>query len=359
VNEIATCSVCGGSGVVAPGSPGDEQTLADRDQTASDQDQTWSDHDQSASDRDQRSADEDQRASDEDLAAGGDKDTHDRAAAARARTKLDREHMAHLRDETAVKRVESSADRDLTADERDRMAEARDRLARRRDGQDAPGDVDEDDDILLRAERLRASAATDRAKAAEDRSRAAVDRKEAALEREQAYQAQDHARRTLVAAATDELTGAWTRKVGLATITREIERAGRTGGNLVLAFIDVDHLKEVNDTEGHPAGDTLLHLVAETMKASVRPYDVIVRYGGDEFLCAMPNLTLDTARDRMKDVTAALAEGKTGHSIAFGLATYEPGEGLDALIGRADADLLKTRSSDKSRGKSRTSGDTT
>lgn len=351
VTEIVTCPVCGGSGVVDPVSvPADERTLRDReetssghDQTSSDQDQTWSDHDQTASDRDRQSSEDDQRASDEGFAAGADARTHERTTSARARAASDRATVSGLRDETAEKRLKAAEDRDRAAEIRDRGAEGRDRLARLHDLED---DTDaSDDDILFRAERDRARAAADRAKAADDRSRATADRKEAAREREEARRASAEARYNLVIAATDELTGAWTRKFGLADVAREIERARRTGGKLMLAFIDVDGLKEVNDKQGHPAGDGLLRLVVQTLKTNVRPYDVIVRYGGDEFLCAMPDLTRAAAKDRMEKIAAALTASDTQHSITFGLAEHEPADGLQDLISRADADLLEARSS--------------
>lgn len=344
VNKTMTCPVCGGSGRVdqRPGPP-DDQTLADRDQTAGDQDQTWSDHDQTGSDRDQRSADEDQQASDADAAAGGDQATHQRTTSARDRTSRDREDVSRLRDETSAERFATSEDRDEAAELRDRAAEGRDELAYL---ENLPYDSDASvEDILLRAERDRARAATDRADAAADRSRAAADREEAARERAEAERAQAEARHSLVLAATDELTGALTRKFGLAGVARELERARRTGGRLVLAFIDVDGLKEVNDMQGHVGGDELLRLVAETLKANVRTYDVIVRYGGDEFLCAMPDLTRAAARERLEKITATLTAADKGHSITFGLAEHAPGGGLQELVARADADLLQARHS--------------
>lgn len=79
------------------------------------------------------------------------------------------------------------------------------------------------------------------------------------------------------------------------------------------------------------------------MRANTRPYDVIVRYGGDEFVCAMPNCTRVGARDRMKRVAAALSVADQHHSIGFGLAEHEPGESLEDLIRRADTDLLEER----------------
>jgi PleD family two-component response regulator len=89
----------------------------------------------------------------------------------------------------------------------------------------------------------------------------------------------------------------------------------------------------------------LLHRVVETVKAHVRPYDVIVRYGGDEFLCAMPNLGKTGARRRLTRITALLTAAGDGHSITFGLAECQPDEGLQEVISRADDDLLKTRRS--------------
>jgi diguanylate cyclase (GGDEF)-like protein len=344
MTEVA-CPTCGGSGSIAdPVSEGtDDGTLRDRNQTSSDQDQTWSDHDQTASERDQRSADEDQTASDDDFAAGSDPVIHERTTAARERTSRDREAVSHLRDETSAERVETADDRDRSAELRDRGAENRDRLARLHDVQD---DTDAGkEDILLRAERDRARAATDRAKAADDRTRAAADRAEAVTQRAEAQHARAEARHNLELASTDDLTGARSRKFGLVELGREIERSRRTGETLTLAFIDVDGLKGVNDTYGHPAGDRLLHLVAETVRANVRPYDVIVRYGGDEFLCAMPNLNRAGAKRRMNTISAVLRAVNDAHSITFGLAECEPADGIKEFIGRADEDLLNARRS--------------
>jgi diguanylate cyclase (GGDEF)-like protein len=233
-----------------------------------------------------------------------------------------------------------------TAEDRDRLAESRDRHAERRDvraGSDVLSDDATNEDILLRAERDRARAAADRAKAADDRSRASADRHEAAQDRAEATRANAEARQNLVLAATDEVTGAWTRKFGLAGVAREIERAHRTGGRLTVAFIDVDGLKTVNDELGHAAGDRVLKLVVETLRSNLRPYDVIVRYGGDEFVCAMPNLSVAAARERMDRMATLLAAANEGHSITFGLAEHEPADGVAELISRADAGLLEIR----------------
>jgi diguanylate cyclase (GGDEF)-like protein len=320
-----------------------DQTWSDRDQTGSDQDQTWSDHDQTGSASDQRSADEDQHAADDDFAAGGDAVTYHRSALARERSSRDRAAVSVLRDESAAARLRTAEERDRAAALRDRGAEGRDALARLHDLQD---DADASrEDILLRAKRDRARAAADRAKAADDRRRAAADREEAARERAEALRNRAESADNLKLATTDELTGAWTRKFGLEEVSRELERAHRTGATLVLAFIDVDGLKQVNDSQGHLAGDALLRLVGEILRANVRPYDVIVRYGGDELVCAMPNLTGPEARARFKTIAAALTAIDAEHSITFGLAEAEPADSLQALIARADADLLEARRS--------------
>ena len=358
----STCAYCGAEFALGATAETDDraasdrdQGASDRDQIASDQDQTWSDHDQTASERDQRSADEDQHAADDELAAGGDAIAYHRSALARERAGRDRDAVAVLRSESAAARLATASDRDRAAELRDRGAEGRDALARLHDLQDDTTASRED--ILLRAERDRARAAADRAKAADDRARAAADRARAAADRDhatreraEALQARTESADTLKLAATDELTGAWTRKLGLEEVSHELERAHRTGAGLALAFVDVDGLKAVNDSRGHLAGDALLRLLGETLRANVRPYDVIVRYGGDELLCAMPNLSAREAKARFETIAAALAAADANHSITFGLAEAEAADTLQELIARADADFLEAR-------RSRTSSD--
>jgi diguanylate cyclase (GGDEF)-like protein len=337
--ELPSCSSCGAelAGVTSER----DQTLSDHDQTASDEDQTWSDHDQTASDRDQRTADDDQHVADDEFAAGGDAAAHDRGTAARERSTHDREAVSALRDESAAQRLKLAEERDHAAELRDRGADARDALARLHDLQS--DDDASPDDIVVRAERDRARAAADRVKAASDRARAATDREEAARERAAATRQRSQSEEELRRATTDELTGARTRMFGLEEVSRELDRARRTGVTLVLAFVDVDGLKEVNDSEGHLAGDALLQLVGQTIRANVRPYDVIVRYGGDELVCAMPNISAAEVRTRFETIAAALSAARAHHSVTFGIAAAEPQESLKELLARADADLLEAR----------------
>jgi len=351
--EVPTCPSCGLElfADVVDQTDEPEQTVSDQDQTssgqdqtASDQDQTWSDHDATASEGDQRSSDDDQQASDKDFAAGGDPITYHRSALARLRSTRDRDAVSTLRDESASARQQTAEERDRAAALRDRGAEGRDALARLHDLESDEEEASREE-IALRATRDRARAAADRAKAADDRARAAADRQAAARERAEDARSRNQSADTLRLATMDELTGAWTRKFGLAEISHELERAHRTGGTLVLAFIDVNGLKQVNDSQGHLAGDRLLQLVGETIRANVRSYDVIVRYGGDELVCAMPSLHASEAQERFEMIVSALTEINAEHSITFGLAEAEPEDSLERLIARADADLLEARRS--------------
>jgi len=86
----------------------------------------------------------------------------------------------------------------------------------------------------------------------------------------------------------DDLTGTLRRGAGLAALEREIGRARRHGDHLLtVAFIDLDSLKSVNDSSGHAAGDALLCELAGALTRRLRAYDLVVRWGGDEFVVAL------------------------------------------------------------------------
>ena len=338
MTELVICPVCSGSGVVDPDAAQREGwRLSDRDQTASEHDQTASDRDQTASDRDHRSSTTDQEAADESFAAGGSPTVHEHTTQARIRSDRDRDASAQSREESSVTRAETSEERDRRAEERDRVAEERDRDAIRRDRELAR------DEFSLRAESYRAHEAVNRSDAAAERAAAALDRARASEDRAESARLHAETQKRLELAAIDELTGAWARRDGLANLAREIERARRTDSDLTLAFIDVDSLKWINDTWGHSAGDRLLRLVADTVKAHIRPYDIVVRYGGDEFLCAMPNFTRTGAKQRMDLVSSTLSAANERHSIACGYAERRPDDALEDLISRADNELIAAR----------------
>jgi diguanylate cyclase (GGDEF)-like protein len=125
-------------------------------------------------------------------------------------------------------------------------------------------------------------------------------------------------------------------------IEHEIVRARRTGDRLTLAFVDVDGLKRVNDEHGHAAGDALLRNVVEALGSGLRASDLIVRYGGDEFLCALADAGKHHAAKRLQISEGILARFAIG-SLSVGLAELRPGEDAAALIARADHALYSAR----------------
>jgi diguanylate cyclase (GGDEF)-like protein len=175
----------------------------------------------------------------------------------------------------------------------------------------------------------RARAAEERAKSAHDRTIAARDRAQAAIDRE--------------ASETDELTHVRRRGAGMKQLQREVDRAHRAPEELVVTFIDVDGLKQVNDSQGHLAGDSLLVAVADSLRACLRSYDLIMRFGGDEFVCALPNADVDGVRQRFDEVSDALAAGPVKASITVGFAELGDDDSAEDMIRRADEDLLARR----------------
>ena len=125
-------------------------------------------------------------------------------------------------------------------------------------------------------------------------------------------------------------------------LRREIERAKRTNRPLVLVFVDVDGLKSKNDSDGHLAGDKLLRQIVQTVRTHLRNYDLIVRFGGDEFLCAFLDVSTSEAIKRFEAVNVDLKEA-AGASVSVGLAEMRSEDSLEDLIGRADVALYKQR----------------
>jgi diguanylate cyclase (GGDEF)-like protein len=232
-------------------------------------------------------------------------------------------------------RDESAVQRDLSAEARDRAADRRDKesakLERKMASRGSPLRA-----ALEHAGEVRAQAARDRHRAAEDRSQAAADRERAAEERVQTHD-------ELEQAHLDELTGALRRGLGNEALQAEIDRARRRDGRVVLAFVDVDGLREVNNRDGHSAGDRLLREVVSAIRARIRNYEPIVRFGGDEFVCAIADVDLGRAAARFEAIKESLAETGSGAKLSVGLADLRPDDTLADLIERADVALLDAR----------------
>ncbi|TFV64644.1 UNVERIFIED_ORG: GGDEF domain-containing protein [Bacillus sp. AZ43] len=142
------------------------------------------------------------------------------------------------------------------------------------------------------------------------------------------------------AATTDPLTGISNRRAWQAEATRHVARAARTGEPLSVALLDLDHFKAVNDREGHSAGDALLQDLAARWSARLRQADLLGRYGGDEFVLCLPATDAAGAREILQQL-----EATHPFTWSVGVATAEPGDTLDSLLARADADLYQQKRS--------------
>lgn len=107
-------------------------------------------------------------------------------------------------------------------------------------------------------------------------------------------------------ATHDALTGAWNRKGIMELLSHELARARRTHEPLAVMMVDLDHFKSVNDTYGHAIGDAVLIEVASRLAHSVRTYDLVGRYGGEEFLIILSNASLFEARARAEHLCAVM-----------------------------------------------------
>jgi diguanylate cyclase (GGDEF)-like protein len=235
----------------------------------------------------------------------------------------------------ATRRDETALLRDLMASLQDLAAERRDRAAGRHE--EALLAAVESRDSTIRA--LLAASGGVRGHAAAARACAASDRQQAAAHRAQAAADRRQARIDLQRAQLDSLTGVYMRDLGRVTLQHEIDRSRRSGEPFVLAFVDVDGLKGLNDREGHAAGDALLQAVVGALKSKLRSYDPIVRVGGDEFLCGFTNTELDASQRRAEEIRAAVEHGPAAGSITVGLASLGASDTLDDLTARADVDM--------------------
>ena len=156
----------------------------------------------------------------------------------------------------------------------------------------------------------------------------------------EARRAMDSLRTNMV---TDEVTGALRRSAGEFALEQEISRIQRlNSGGLAVAFIDIDALKTVNDSLGHQAGDTLLRALVETLRARLRSYDSVARWGGDEFLVMLPQTELDEAAAIMAQVWRLFKEARA-QTFSYGLAGLVAGDTVMDLVGRADAALYERK----------------
>lgn len=156
----------------------------------------------------------------------------------------------------------------------------------------------------------------------------------------------------------DELTGVLNRRAGNATFQVEMERCIRKDQNVCVAMVDIDHFKKVNDTYGHQAGDEVLKVFANTLRQTVRPYDIVIRYGGEEFmLIAEINNEQEAAdlfervRHSVSQKTIWFAENEITITASFGVYLIRPTTELQLkdLIQEADKALYQAKGDGRNR----------
>jgi diguanylate cyclase (GGDEF)-like protein len=158
-------------------------------------------------------------------------------------------------------------------------------------------------------------------------------------------------------AVTDPLTGAYNREFLIQRLPSEIEAAIERDRSLSVAMVDVDHFKAVNDQYGHGVGDVVLAEVARRLRGAIRGGDILVRYGGEEFLIILPKADAGRAWEVGERMRQRVAERgfDVGDGVALllrvsvGVAQWRQGESMPDLIERADFALYGA----KERGRNR------
>jgi len=155
----------------------------------------------------------------------------------------------------------------------------------------------------------------------------------------------DRARQFSSEARTDHLTGLANRREFERVMEREVALAERHGRRLSVMMIDLDSLKRINDRQGHRAGDGALRLVAQQLLRVVRASDVCARIGGDEFAVAMPETSIERAREvsaRLRNAirqTSFSAKFPEPVEVSAGVAEWRPGQDWQKVDQVADTDL--------------------
>lgn len=159
-------------------------------------------------------------------------------------------------------------------------------------------------------------------------------------------------------ATHDALTGAYNRGAIIELLEGQMARAKRHDQPFGIVMLDVDHFKQINDTYGHLAGDTVLKTITARMKKCLREYDYLGRYGGEEFLVVLGDADEETAMkttERLRlavgDETVAIEGKQIAITISAGVAVSEKSAGLntDQIVSAADQELYRAKSNGRNR----------
>lgn len=205
--------------------------------------------------------------------------------------------------------------------------------------------------LFLRTDRAERSLTTEDVEFADVVIRAAV----AAIRRAQALETTRADNRRLEAlATTDPLTRVLNRRALLDRLTAEVDRARRFEGSITLLLLDVDHFKQINDTAGHLAGDSVLRQLGALLEDAVRKVDIVARYGGEEFVMLLPETTseggvifAERLRERVESQAFDVGAAHPVHlTVSIGIATFPSTRvtSTEDLFARADEALYRAKS---------------
>jgi diguanylate cyclase (GGDEF)-like protein len=140
----------------------------------------------------------------------------------------------------------------------------------------------------------------------------------------------------------DPLTGLWNRRGLQFFLDKLIPHASRHHQPYGIILLDIDHFKEFNDRHGHSAGDDLLVHVARCLEHEAREDDIVVRYGGEEFLIVLPDIKVDQLQEIAERLFGAIRAAKR-ITISAGLAVHNQGGDFNALLQQADQALYRAK----------------
>lgn len=168
------------------------------------------------------------------------------------------------------------------------------------------------------------------------------------LAKEQAEKARDMAE---ILARTDYLTGLLNRRSFMERLEEEFQRSIRRGIDFSLIMTDIDKFKLINDTYGHLTGDIILQEFAECLRKHCREYDIIGRYGGEEFIFCLPDTSIDQARAIAERIRTSVENNKIivksnqiNITSSFGVVTFpRDADNIDSLISKADQLMYKSK----------------
>lgn len=159
-------------------------------------------------------------------------------------------------------------------------------------------------------------------------------------------------------ATIDELTGLYNRRWLNKMFERQMKRSKFSKEPLSVLMIDIDHFKKINDTHGHLVGDQVLRIAAHLMRDSVRPTDLVTRYGGEEFLVVLPNTDLASSRIAAERVRKIVSEAKMitadeetlpPVTVSIGIAQMLEHDTMGTFIENADTNLYTAKNNGRNR----------